>query len=277
VNVPPTRHRANGTQTKHDRPTLDDPPWVVRSFGREKRDLDVEFERADRPGLITEILSACLLGGDGSSVEIDRVWDLTVSRRLEYLLRLATAGRPPALPVVVQCRGESCGQVLEVALALDDLVGLQRRAEARDLLEWTEGGEALRFRRPTGRDQGTWRSAVFANAAEARRDIVSTLAGESATTAIDDSLEALDAELAAFDPLVAFSVRIACAECGAENEFPVELEELALRELKKRQGQLLQDVHRLAARYHWSETEVFDVAPERRARYLKLIEAEAAA
>lgn len=277
MNVPPTRHRANGTQTKHDRPTLDDPPWVVRSFGREKRDLDVEFERADRPGLITEILSACLLGEDGSSVEVDRIWDLTVSRRLEYLLRLATVGRSPALPVLVQCRGESCGQVLEVSLALDDLLGLQHRAEARDLLEWIEGGKAFRLRRPTGRDQGTWRSAVFANAAEARRDIVSALAGESATPAIDDSLEALDAELAAFDPLVAFSVRIACPECGAENEFPVELEELSLRELRKRQGQLLQDVHRLAARYHWSEAQVFDVAPERRARYLRLIEAEAAA
>ena len=277
MNVPPTRHRANGTQTKHDGPDLNDPSWVVRPFGREKRDLDVEFERPDRPGLITEILSACLLGGDGSAVEIDRIWDLTVSRRLEYLLRLATAGRASALPVVVQCRGESCGQLLEVSLALEDLLGLQRRAEARDLIEWTGGGKTLRLRRPTGRDQGTWRSTVFANTAEARREVVRTLAGEGATTTLENSLEALDSELAAFDPLVAFSVRIACAECGAENELPVELEELALRELKKRQGQLLRDVHRLATRYHWSEAEVFEVAPERRARYLKLIEAEAAA
>jgi hypothetical protein len=187
------------------------------------------------------------------------------------------AGRPSALPLVVQCPGESCGQLLEITLALDDLLGLQRQAECRDLLDWMEGGKPLRLRRPTGRDQRTWRSTVFASAAEARGDIVRTLAVEGATLRLEDSLEALDAELAAFDPLVAFSLRIACTECGAENEFPVELEEVALRELKKRQAQLLRDVHRLATRYHWSEAEVFDVTPERRARYLRLIEAEAAA
>jgi hypothetical protein len=279
VNVPPTRHRANGTRTKHDGPDLDDPPWVVRRFGREKRDLDFEFARTDRPGLITEILAACLFCEDGSLVGIDRLWDLTVSRRLEYLLRVAMAGRFSAFSLVVQCPGEDCGQFLEIALALADLLALQRQAERRELLEWPEGATTLHLRRPTGVDQRTWRSTVFENAGEAQREIVRSLAVEGAKTMEEpgaDWLQALDAELAAFDPLVAFSVRVACAECGGENDFPVELERLAFRELEKSQEQLLRDVHRLATRYHWSESEVFEVTPERRARYLRLIEAEAA-
>ena len=280
MNVPPTRPRANGTQTKHDGPDLNDPLWVVRRFGREKGDLEFEFASADRPGLITEILAACLSSPNGLPVAVERIWDLTVSRRLEYLLRVAMAGRPSGLSLVVQCPGESCGQLLEISLALDDLLALQHQAERRELLEWRDGAMALQLRRPTGGDQRTWRSTVFENSAAAQSEIVrSLLVEETKTTEEPDSawIQALDAELAAFDPLVAFSVRIACAECGRENEFPVELEELALRELGKIQEQLLRDVHRLAARYHWSESEVFAVTPERRERYLRLIEAEAAA
>jgi hypothetical protein len=278
VNVPPTRHRANGTQTKHDGPNLDDPPWIARPFGREKRDLEVEFERTDRPGLITEILSACLCCGDGSPVGNDRVWELTVSRRLEYLLRVAMAGRSSRLSLVLQCPGEHCGQLLETSLALDDLLALQRQAESRDLLELPDGAATLHLRRPTGGDQRAWRSTVFENAGEAQKEIVRILAVEGTKTIEEpgaDLIQTLDAELAAFDPLVAFNVRVVCAECGRENEFPVELEDVALDELEKNQAQLLRDVHRLATRYHWSETEVFEVTPERRARYLRLIEAEA--
>ena len=252
----------------------------MRGFGREKQDLDVEFGRADRPGLITDILSACLASSDGSRVATERVWNLTVSRRLEYLLRVAMAGRPSALSLVVQCPGEGCGQLLDLSLALDDLLALQRKAESRDLLEWCDGSTRLQIRRPTGGDQRTWRSTAFENSAEAQREIVRSLivAGtETIDEAALDWIQALDAELAAFDPLVAFNIRVACTECGRENEWPVELEEIALRELAKIHGQLLRDVHRLAARYHWSEAEVFEVAPERRARYLALIEAEAAA
>jgi len=276
VNVPPTRHRANGTRTKHDRPNLDDPPWIVRPFGREQRDLEFEFATTDRPGLITEILAACLSGGDGSPIETDRVWHLTVSRRLEYLLRTAMASRGSALSLVLQCPGENCRQFLEVALALDDLLARQRQAEGRDLLEWDGGGRMMHLRRPTGCDQRTWQSTVFANADEAQNEILRSLVlevdGQGAAWS-----QALDAELAAFDPLVAFTVRVACPECGCENEFAVALEELALREFEKIQTQLLRDVHRLATRYHWNESEVFDVTPERRARYLGLIEAEAVA
>jgi hypothetical protein len=280
VNVPPTRPRANGTQTKHDGPDFNDPSWIVRGFGREKQDLDVEFGRADRPGLITDILSACLASPDGSPVATERVWDITVSRRLEYLLRVAMAGRPSVLSLVVECPAEGCGQLLDISLALGDLLARQREAERSDLFEGRAGAAGLQIRRPTGSDQRRWRSSEFENSAEAKREIVRSLV-VAGTTAVEtlggDWIHELDPELAAFDPLVAFCVRVACAECGAKNEMPLELEELALRELEKNQARLLRDVHCLAARYHWSEAEVFEVAPERRARYLALIAAEAAA
>jgi hypothetical protein len=87
-------------------------------------------------------------------------------------------------------------------------------------------------------------------------------------------IEAIDDLLAEFDPLVAFSVRIACPHCEVETDFPIDLQALALGKLEKIQRELVESIHRLAIVYHWSEAEILDLTTERRARYLRLIEAE---
>lgn len=44
--------------------------------------------------------------------------------------------------------------------------------------------------------------------------------------------------------------------------------------MRQRRHRLLQDVHRLASRYHWSEAELFSLPLPRREAYLGLIDAE---
>ena len=262
-----------------------DAPYSVRAFGTRKADLDFDFATNDRPGLVTDVLSACLLGRDGSPLATDRVWAMPVSQRIECLLRLAAAGHTFVWSVTLRCPRDDCRQLIEIELPIDDVLALQRRAEQRDLAEWQDGALSLRLRRPTGGDQRQWRAASFADATEARDAIFHTLVadapgpeggaadGDAPRTPAANLIEMIDARLEEFDPLVAFSVQVGCPHCGLQTDFPVDLEALALSELEKVQTQLLQDLHRLATHYHWSESEILDLTPQRRARYLQLIEA----
>jgi hypothetical protein len=117
----------------------------------------------------------------------------------------------------------------------------------------------------------------FTHFANAQNAITGTLVVDG-NQAVDewgaDFIHGLDAALEEFDPLVAFSVRAGCTQCGVETSSPIDLEVLALRELEQMQARLLREIHRLASRYHWSESEVLGLSPERRARYLRLIEME---
>src|SRR6266540_3756712 len=250
-----------------------DAPYSVRAFGTRKADLDFDFTTNDRPGPVTDVLSACVLGRDGSPLATDRVWAMPVSQRIECLLRLAAAGHTFVWSVTLRCPRDDCRQLIEIELPIDDVLALQRRAEQTDLAEWQDGAISLRLRRPTGGDQRQWRAAWFADAAQARDAIFQSLVSSPEQLSAANLIEMIDARLEEFDPLVAFSVQVGCPHCGLQTDFPVDLEALALSELEKVQTQLLQDLHRLATHYHWSESEILDLTPQRRARYLQLIEA----
>jgi hypothetical protein len=66
-------------------------------------------------------------------------------------------------------------------------------------------------------------------------------------------------------------VRVKCPSCDTTNLVAIDLEELSLRGLRNAQLRLLASVHRLAAKYHWSEEQIFAVPFWRRAKYLSLI------
>jgi hypothetical protein len=262
--------------------------FCFRTFGRQKADLDFDFTTEDRPRLVTDILTACMLDEEGSPLGAERAWDMEVSRRIECLLKLVAANQEFVPRITIRCARHDCRQLIEIELPIADVLSLQRRVEERDFMELQVDAAILRLRRPTGRDQRQWRAVSIPDAAGARRAVLSSLilgGQESATGGTGGSpamdlpvtlIEIIDTQLEKFDPLVAFSVAVSCPQCVAEMDFPVDLEALALREMEKIQRELLQNVHRLALRYHWNESEILDLTPERRAKYLRLIEAEGA-
>jgi hypothetical protein len=87
----------------------------------------------------------------------------------------------------------------------------------------------------------------------------------------DDEPAVADA-MATHDPLVAFAVSCACPACGTARDHPVDLEAAVLARLGARRRSLLRELHTLASRYGWTESEILAVAPARRAQYLALIE-----
>src|SRR5215213_103080 len=251
----------------------------LRPFGVDKRDLAVDFEGVPRPLLVTEILELCTeRDGDAPPPGHDFFWELTVGRRIEALLALADAGA--GVYVALRCPSPECARELELDISLAEVAELQARHGEEEHAAVRCGDHTLRLRRPRGRDQLAWLGREFADAREATREMIRTLAEEEAAALAacerepEELVLAVSDAMEEFDPLVNFSLRVCCHFCGEEAEHELDLEEYALSRLRRAQGRLLSAVHRLASRYHWDERQIFAVPHWRRTHYLALIDAE---
>lgn len=239
----------------------------MRPFG-EAMDLDVDFGAADRPGLITTVLSQCAGQGDPAYW-----WEQPVGARTAALLQLVTlTEQRDALPLTARCVAEDCGESFEFELPWRALPA--GAPESGPLHVHLTDGRAVAMRRPTGSDLRAWRNAQLASGPTSREDALRlmlnslVLAGEARP---DDEATLADA-LEAADPLVHFTVACQCPLCDAPNEVDVDLEAIALAKLVARQRALMHDVHVLASNYGWTEAQVLAVPAARRARYVALIE-----
>jgi hypothetical protein len=102
--------------------------------------------------------------------------------------------------------------------------------------------------------------------------MIATLGIDGSALPQDEAV--LEEAISAHDPLVAFRVSCRCPACGTTQEVPVDLETITLTRLAARQRALVREVHQLASRYGWTESEVLAINPARRARYIELIEGE---
>ena len=242
-------------------------PASLRSFGQ-VQDLELEFAGEDRPALVTRLLAAC-----DAACDPEFWWAQTVGARTAALLRVLalTEDKNAELSVRLVCREPQCGEPLEVALPIDALLaaapadagtaGPVRIALADD--------RSVALRRPTGHDLRAWQRTSCATRRDAVAAMLDTLVVEGGLFP-DDEPAVADA-MAARDPLVAFAVSCTCPACGVACDHPVDLEAAVLARLGARRRALLREVHMLASRYGWTESEVLAVAPARRAQYLALI------
>ena len=275
--VPVSRTGLNRAQT-----VMDGDCWIngfgLRSFGSQGCDLEVGFRGQARPALVTQVLKCCARANAGTAMSDADAWNLSVSRRTECLIAIATSGGRTDVVLPATCSAAECGQPMEVTVSLTELVELQRNAERTDPLVVQNGGASLQLRRPTGRDQAAWLDDQHADETEAFRAMIRSLLVPEAgheTSVSDELVTAADRLLAEGDPLVNFNLAVKCPHCGSQANYSFDLEALALQELQQSQTRLLRTVHRLASHYHWSEQQVLSVSPWRRDYYLAQIEREA--
>jgi hypothetical protein len=236
---------------------------MMHPFGR-AADLDLDFGQPDRPGLVTALLARCAQPGDAAFW-----WTQPVGGRIAALLRLvALTEQRDQIPVSARCVAVACGEAFEFELPLRSLAGGE--ADTVPLRILLGDGRVLTMRRPTGEDLRRWRAAQPVSRAETLRLMLDALVLEGQLEPDDEAT--VSTSIAAMDPLVDFTVSCHCPACGAPSEVPIDLEELALDRLAGRQRALLQEVHRFASFYGWTESEVLAVPPARRARYLALID-----
>jgi len=86
----------------------------------------------------------------------------------------------------------------------------------------------------------------------------------------DAVIDALSTALAALDPQAAIRVALRCPACDAGWDADFDIGAFLWSELDAWAQRTLCDVHELALRYGWSESEVLALTPARRARYLAI-------
>jgi len=134
------------------------------------------------------------------------------------------------------------------------------------------GGRTVSLRRPNGRDLHEWSRFKPETRSATVTAMLKSLVVEGDATPDDEPT--LAHALSELDPLVALTVSCACPVCGSANDVRVDLEEIVLARLRRRQRMLLDDVHTLASRYGWTEAEVLAVPSHRRAQYVAMIKDE---
>jgi hypothetical protein len=254
---------------------------MLRPFGINKRDLEVDFNQPFRPALVTDILECCTTTASGQSLDRDLLWSLTISTRIEWLLRIITMDGVFDTPLPVRCCNETCEQTSGVELSLAELLEIHN--ESDNFITVDCGSGKLQLRKPTGLDQCAWATGEFPTERAAIESMVQALVvrdneqNESDVLALDDeSLFAIDRLMQEEDALVNFSLEVICPCCESATKFDLDLQAFAIERLRQAQQRLLTMVHQFAKHYHWTEQEIFSVPVWRRIQYRKLIEKELA-
>ena len=247
---------------------------TARAFGFASGDLDIRFDDADRPAVVTCVLAACLGGLPDRQAAESVVWDWTLAERLQGLIGIVIAGGTTTPPWHTRC--DRCAIAIEIDVQPTAFVEPPRRGGVACR---SPGGHAVTARLPRGSDARAW----YAKAADARAiatmlvDDVDGEAPASGWLVPPAWLDPLAEALAEADPLTALRMHARCPGCGHLNIIDFDLEGWLLGVLADEQQHLIDDVHRLARSYHWSEAAICALPPWRRRAYLARIEREAEA
>lgn len=251
----------------------------VRPFAMTMQDLDLDFARTDRPQLIDAVLRCCLEESAG-----ERPGAGTLDHRIRVLLLVVRATQGDRLPWMARCPIQDCGHEMELEIGVSQLLNMP---EPPERFRWSAAPDCtLELRLPTGRDQIEWRGAIEADAEAEGRDIalrlatalVSSVNGQppSSDWSLPGAwLPALDIAFHEHDALASLELQVSCPWCGNESVLEPDLEALALSCLAAEQKRVLEEIHRLASTYHWTEAEVLAIPRRRRSFYLAHTSGEA--
>ena len=231
--------------------------------------LDAETERKLLDSLAAEVPAGRVTGLVAAAVDAldqlepfgpDEARALTVGDRDRVLLALRGVLVGDAMECVCAC---ACGETLELTVSVAALLG--------DSPETPAPLEANGVRAVTGADHERAGLRALEDPDAAEDELV-----RGCMVDCDDVDSAADL-LAELDPGAEILLRGPCPACGAEVVAALDPVAYLWTELEHRRAQLEADVHALASHYHWSEAEIVGLDPQRRARYIELIEAEVGA
>jgi len=144
----------------------------------------------------------------------------------------------------------------------------------------TSDGCTLRFRSPTTKDLLAVRNA--ATEEEAMRELIQrcVLEGDGREDGeamyVDVERQVAD-RIADTDPLTDLTFALQCPLCDHEWNETFDIVSYLWMEIEEVARALLDDVHRLASSYGWSEAQILTLSDARRSHYLALIDAYAEA
>ena len=238
--------------------------WVFRplSGALELALAEVAEEAGNTPRAVTRALALALDRLAGAAATPPRVADLCVADR-QFLMRelerhFGYSGG------WFQAKCGQCGVPFDFHLDYAELP-VREAGEGYPQARVELNGRPLRLRLPTGADQ-----EILADLPEeaARSWLLRQLAIGEASPQSPAAVATAEAALESIAPGIVLRLQTTCPECGGGNE--VELD--PYRVLARGSDPLLQEIHLIAAHYHWSEAEILDLPRSRRQRYLQMID-----
>ena len=181
---------------------------------------------------------------------------------LAGLLGLVAGGQVPAC---VDCPG--CGVVLDVQVDVAAVAALPAHEPGTQLSVLVDGIE-VPFRLPTTADLIALGGCPpdLAHAA-----LLAACLGIAPGTAPEPEVgAAVEAAMERAAPAGAVDLLVRCPDCGLDSSLPLDVPVLLWAEIEAQASALLRDVHALAISYGWTEADVLDLSPRRRAMYLAL-------
>lgn len=252
---------------------------AMRPFGREEKDLDINFEAYPSPYLVTEVIMTCLDEQGESAQSQEKIWDMTVGERIEALLEITALTTGGVFILVLDCSNKDCGQAIEIELTKDELSELQRGAKDNTTINIKLGKRQVTFRKPTGRDQLDWLRIPYGHEEDVIRDMIASLIVPKNDTKrlkelSGEEIALVEHAIQRADPLIGFEVASECPYCKQYLSCELDLQTLALKRLRSVQQRQLRDIHLLAKHYHWTEQEITALPAWRRSEYLSYLKQE---
>jgi hypothetical protein len=170
----------------------------------------------------------------------------------------------------------SCGERLELSFAASELVA-DPAAEPPVDLEFCADGYEIRFRTPNSLDLVAASNERDMNRARARLlvrciSIARRDGSEIEPDGLPESIvDAIAARMAEADPQADIYLAFTCPACGNRWRSQFDVEAFFWAEINAWAARMLNEVHVLASRYRWSESEILEMSARRRQCYLNLI------
>lgn len=226
-------------------------------------------------GLSSVDRALILLGSAGKDCPEDDPAKCSVGERDARLLTLREFTFGPEISAVVHC--PNCADALELHFRVDDL-----RVRAGDRpqfpLTLAEADYEVKFRLPNSLDLRALQSAL-GEVVDAQRQLLKRCLAEATCKGVkvrveqlpETIVEAISERMSQADPQADVELSLECIQCRHQWQESFDIEAFFWAEIHAWAGRMLNEIHRLASAYGWSEAEILGVSALRRNHYLNLI------
>lgn len=224
------------------------------------------------------ILARCVAIDAMPGDALETLRRLSVGDREALLLHVHRLTFGERLRCVLTCANEGCGERMDLEVDASDLiVPPYERSDEWYSLASDDGGAPIRFRLPTGLDQEAVAALAAIDSAAAAKALAlrCVAVDDDASAGVDRLDETALGRLADAmldrDPQAEILLDTTCPACGRAVSALFDAGSFVYEELAAALPRLYREVHTLALRYHWSESEILALTQPQRQRYLDMI------
>jgi len=189
------------------------------------------------------------------------------------VLRLRQLVSGDRLQAEASCPMTGCGARIDLAFSIEAYLSHHQPRLARNATPGDEPGwfclrdAPIAFRLPTVADQLAVTGLSKPAQTLVRRCIRPGDAGARLVRRVETAMAALA-------PMLAQTLEGSCPECGTMVTLYFDPRQFCLQELRDQAVYIMQDIHLLAANYHWPEEQILTLPRQRRMQYAELIRQE---